>query len=699
MKSVLPRARVARSVSNLIGIFAFAATALAKPVEFEFKVPDNPEVKNPFARELWAEVVTPSNRTVVLPAYYEGKDVYAIHARPDEIGTYRLGNVAESTGGVRQDLKARVVSGKTFEVKTKNRLPSILRDPAHPTSFIRSDGRPFVPTGANVAWPNGDCVPFYRDAFAKFSKANLNWMRVWMVHWGSLNLDWLPEWMGQSPPPGGVDPRIAANWDQLLEAAEENGVYVQMVFQHHGQFTTGANSNWKDNPWNAANKGGILKTPTEFFTQPAARLITMLKYRYIVARWSWSPAIFAWELFNEVHWVDAIDKEKNAAVVAEWHGDMAELLRSVDLYRHLVTTSTDNVRSPIYAKMDFYQPHLYAADLIVGSRSMNFPAGAVDRPAFYGEVGDDHLDVADAVKKSGVAQVPPVWAALFGQSRLPSQPWVGATILEQQRAGELGAVQRFAVISRYAAQHDLQPFSAVVESASRMPLELRGCQVWQRRAAPEIDVPLDGRLPFGFADIPRIYVGWPDSIAEGFPDRATYRLELDHPTTVRARIVGAGNGQAGVQLLVDGKTSAEKSWAPNAADRPTAERPAELTAHIDAGRHTLVLQNAGKGDWIEVEALDLGVETAVLAAIGQRSSNFIAVWLWNRRGVFAVADAAPANGTIAIDDVPAGQWKVTWWDTINGTPLPTDETLTHAGGTLRLATPPIARHAAVVLAR
>ncbi len=695
------------NVRRLASAFALAlvltvATArlAAKPVEFQFKPPKSAESKNPFARELWAEVIAPSGQAIVLPAFYVGDDVFAVRARPDEIGTYRFGAAAETTAGNRRtDLAVLLVSEKQIEVKAKTRLPAVQRDPKMATAFVRSDGRPFIPVGANLAWPNGECVPYYRDALAAFAKANLNWMRVWMVHWGQLNLDWLPEWLGASPKPGGLDSRIAGNWDQLLDAAETDGVYLQVVFQHHGQFTTGANANWKENPWNAANPGGFLRTPTEFFTAPNARLMTMLKYRYIVARWGWSPAVFAWELFNEVHWVDAIDKEKNEAAVAAWHHEMAAFVRSVDTYHHLVTTSTDNLRSPCYDGMDFYQPHLYASNILAGAQSLRPAAGALDRPAFYGEVGDDHLDLSAAVKKSGVAIVPPAWAGLFGAGRLPALPWVGATILEQGRARELGAVARFALLSRFAAQRDLTPFSAVVESAARVPLVLQGGQVWQRRAAPEIDVPLDGRELPAFADIPRIYVGWPGSIADGFPDRATYHFDFSRATTLRPKIVGTGQGGAAIRFVLDGKTAAEKSWPANGSDAPTPEHPFEPSFPVAAGRHTLVVENPGNADWVDVAGIDLGLDTSVFAAIGQRSANYIALWLWHRTGVFAIDQPTAVTGTLVLDEVPAGQWNVTWWDTLAGAPAGRSEKITHPGGALRLPTPPISRHAAVVLSR
>ena len=58
----------------------------------------------------------------------------------------------------------------------------------------------------------------------------------------------------------------------------------------------------------------------------------------------------------------------------------------------------------------------------------------------------------------------------------------------------------------------------------------------------------------------------------------------------------------------------------------------------------------------------------------------------------------PDAGTPLLKDVPAGIWHVTWWDTLKGIPA-APVTIAHPGGLLRLPTPPIDRHAAVVLTR
>jgi hypothetical protein len=51
-----------------------------------------------------------------------------------------------------------------------------------------------------------------------------------------------------------------------------------------------------------------------------------------------------------------------------------------------------------------------------------------------------------------------------------------------------------------------------------------------------------------------------------------------------------------------------------------------------------------------------------------------------------------------LEDVPAGTWHATWWDSLKGVPA-APVPIRHPGGTLRLPTPPISRHAAVTLTR
>ena len=668
------------------------------PVTFEFKVA--PSGQNPFAREIWAEVITPAHETLKLPAFFEGKDQFAVRARADEKGEYLLGRLSETVDGQTVTLTAKKTGSAKAKVRTIEKLPAIRLDPKQPSRFILSTGESFVPIGANLPWSHGsNRVGFYRGAFKSFAKANLNWVRVWMAHWGGLNMEWLPGDMGSSPPRGTLELQVAKNWDQLIDAAEASGVYLQVVLQHHGQYSSKVDSNWQSNPWNAVNSGGFLAAPTDFFTSPEAIKLTRMKYRYIIARWGYSPAVMAWELFNESHWTDAVRETHNEAAVAQWHSQMAAFIRSIDHYGHLITASMDNLQSPVVADMDYLQPHLYVPNILTGvRRQSSSTTTTLNRPVFYGEVGDDHLTLSPQIKATGIDIVPPVWASLMGQCQIPAQPWQGLQLLQTNRLGELGAVARFLAASKLGQREGLTPFSALVECPEHVPLTLIGGQLWQKQPPQEITVPLDGRDSLDFARIPRIYVGSKDSLAEGYSGRTTFHFDFPKSSALAFHITDSNTAAGAIRISIDGTMSVEKSWSAQEPKPDVKPYTDVIQVPISAGVHTVVVENPSSPGWFDLSQIDLGLDVPVLGATGQRSTDFLAVWIWHRNGIFSPQASPPAQGTLLIDDVPPGIWQVIWWDTIEGkASQPT--TLSHPGGIMHVPTPPISRHAAVVLTR
>lgn len=679
--------------STALVLVLISRAGAAAPVTFTFEVPKTG--RDPWAREIWAEVVTPAHGTVRLPAYYLGDGKFAVRARADEPGEYRLGQVSEGAA-----LTVKPVTPASVAVQTPERLPAVRIAGPAPGMFVKSTGEPYVPIGSNLAWSQGDPVPWYQNALKHFGAAGLNWSRIWMCHWGGLNLDWRAEDGRTSPPIGQIDPEVAGRWDRIVAAAEDDGVYFQMVLQHHGQWVSrGANTNWAQNPWNAANPGGFLQKASDFFTSSRALELTRRKYRYIVARWGYSPAILAWELFNEVHWTDALAIDGNVAAVAKWHTAMAEYIRSLDTYHHLVTTSTEELGSPIYAALDYYQPHLYSTNMLAAVRRFDLDPAKLDKPVFYGEMGDDHM-VLTPEQADSVVELPPiVWASLTGEGRYPAQVWDGWRLLARNRVEELGAVARFLRETKLAEREGLQPFSAVVKDAPMVPYVIEPGEAWKKRGAVELTVPMDGRQTPELALMPQVIVGAAHSMAEGFVGRVTLRVDSPRPAIARLLIADGGAGSAAARVQVDGVTAGEDRWPalPKGGKNP-ARRPKEIVFSVSAGPHTLVVDNPGGEDIIELKGLDLGLQTPVLATQGRRGERFIMLWVWNRQGVYALKDPAPARGTVVLDDVPAGAWTVTWWDTSKGVPAETRR-VEHKGGALELATPPVARQAAVVLTR
>ncbi|MBE2213343.1 MAG: cellulase family glycosylhydrolase [Opitutaceae bacterium] len=693
-------------VAGITAVLALLSVRLTgAPVAFEFALQDDSASGTALAREIFADVVAPDGTTVRLPAFVSGPGRWTVHARADQSGEFRLGHVGEWVDGTERELAARPASAATRTVAHPQGRPAIVRPADDPTRLALADGAIYTPIGANLAWTTGERVRWHEEAFREFATHGLNWTRIWMCHWGAMNLDWLPEDMGPSPAPGQVDPRIAHNWDRVLAAAERHGIYVQLVLQHHGQYSSTVNSNWASNPWNAAHPGGFLRSPGEFFTSPRAIALTKQKYRYIVARWSHSPAILAWELFNEVHWTDAYRHERDEAAVAAWHAEMAAYLRAIDPYHHLITTSLEDLRSPIYAAMDYLQPHLYAINMLTGVREFEQPFDSLDRPIFYGEIGDDKLALTPEEKSAGSGLVPQVWASLMGPGPSPAQSWLGEAFLRTGRVGELGAVARFLRETGLATRAGLVPFSPAVSGPGTRPLRIIPGYDWATHRSATETIPLDGSDSLAANHVPGILVGNPRSIAEGY--LAEFTLHLDMPRDTDATIAFADGGARGAaaSILVDGREVASHRWArlpgtsedgPQPPDTP--ERPAALSFPLTAGRHAITIRNTGGADWIRLGHIDLGIESPVIAAAGKRGTDFIALWAWNKRGVHAATPANPATATLLLEDVPAGTWMVTWWDADRGVPQPSDR-IDHAGGTLRLATPAIARHAAVTLIR
>ncbi|HLP08081.1 MAG TPA: hypothetical protein VK178_07935 [Opitutaceae bacterium] len=677
--------------------FCLPWLAAAAPVEFSFKLA--PTATAPFAREIWAEIVAPDGRALLLPAFLAAGDTWSVRARAALVGEYRLGAVKETTSAGLVVRDATALGATTYPVReVRDPRGNVGIDPRNPRRFAFADGTPYVPFGANLAWAEGPREKFFQAAFSQLELAGLNWSRVWMCHWGATNLDWLPADLAPSPEPGALDLGTAALWDRIVTAAERHGIYFQMVFQHHGQISTGANANWELNPWNVAN-GGFLRSPVAFFSDPRARELTRRKYRYIVARWGYSSSIMAWELFNEAMWTDARNgTAADNAAIATWHAEMADYVRSVDVHRHLVTTSDDYLTEPLYAQMDYYQPHLYACHLLPSARWFAPAAAVLDRPVFFGECGEDNDPrLVDGPKNGGPLTLPILWSSVMADAAAPAQYWYTTDALRNGVLPQFATLARFRHETGLDRRDDLAPFTALVETAEQMPLVIQPALNWRQCTGPTVTVPLDGREPAELAAIPRHFVNADPASGQRFPGRATFQLDYPHATTATVRIAGHGALGASFRLSLDGRVLAERIW-PATADRQASTQATTFAVPLAAGAHTLTLENPHGADWFELGGIDTGLTCSPLAAVGRRAVDRVCLWVWHREGVYRKDGATPVSGRIAVESLPAGRWRARWWNLESGEPQPATE-FVHADGDYRLPTPPIGRHAAVSLER
>jgi hypothetical protein len=162
--------------------------------------------------------------------------------------------------------------------------------------------------------------------------------------------------------------KTAERLDEVFLLAEERDLYMMLTLDYQGVFKSeinvwASNAEWRTNPYNAKN-GGPCESPVDFFTNAEAKKIYKNKLRYMVARWGYSTNLACWELWNEIDNVLAWQKVPPAAIVS-WHKEMANYLKRIDPYKHLVSTSVSHREMPDLwqvENIDFSQHHLYGPD-------------------------------------------------------------------------------------------------------------------------------------------------------------------------------------------------------------------------------------------------------------------------------------------------------------------------------------------------
>jgi len=263
---------------------------------------------------------------------------------PSQLGSYTCDIKVKDVDGT-----ATAITAGSFTCQESGKKGFIIVDPNQHDFLKYSNGDTRLNIGQNIGWNNGSLpgggISGWDYFLKKLHNAGANWVRLWSCTYGAdmgVALEWLPGLYGTTYFQGCGKPYLQTSlrMDRYVEIAEQNDVAIQFALQHHGQFSTDTDTDWANNPYNSANAGGFLSDPCKYFTDPCAIKLTKNKYRYIVARWGYSPAIFAWELFNEVQWTNGW-KTQPATVVA-WHNTMASYIRSIDAFNHPITTSSNS---------------------------------------------------------------------------------------------------------------------------------------------------------------------------------------------------------------------------------------------------------------------------------------------------------------------------------------------------------------------
>lgn len=614
----------------------------------------------------------PRGETISVPAFFDGGSTWRVRYTPRRPGAYTLTRVTRNGA----DARPQALEPRSFSVQGKPGPGFIRLDPEDPARFRFDNGNVYYPLGENAAWQNGR-GPSVPALLAHMGSAGENWARVWMCHWDGKNLDWPPDGQGG---PGALSLDVARRWDGIVDAAEQNGIYLQIALQHHGQYSSRVDPNWNANPWNAKN-GGFLATPEEFFTNPHARTLTRAKYRYILARWGYSPHILAWELFNEVQWTDAI-RNQHADTVAAWHREMAVFLRQQDPNHHLITTSSDTKIPGLFDAMDYVQPHTYPSDPIPAVTQ--WKPSEWRRPVFLGEVGPGGRSRGEEARFLHSA----LWASLMSESSGAAQFWYWDVVERLNLYPEYRAAAAFLKASRLASVPDMRARDVEVATPDQGAVSFGPGGGWASTPRTEFAVPPSGEID-GLEGMPAFLQG--NAHREMFP-RADFQVDYGRPGAFAVSVRQAAKSGAHLVLAVDGRTAAERDFPPAAADQST---DAVLTAALPAGKHLVRIENTG-ADWVVLDRFTLSSYGPSLRALAKATEERVALWVYP-------ADAAeqrpPGPATVTVPDLVPGRYRVRWWDTHTGREMPAQSVSVSRGGALVLAVPPMAGDVAGFAAR
>lgn len=387
------------AATDIVGIEP-AATVVPIYGKFEVRFDLTSAYANPFdPGEVDASLVVrrPSHDTLVVPAFWyqayqrtstgtdeiltaDGEPCWMARFAPEETGEHiYFIRVIDASGEARS-------ADSVFTATDSSNPGFIRRDPGDSRLFTFSSGDPYLPAGHNVAWATNLGTYDYDMYFGAMATGEETWTRIWMTHfYRGQSLEWSPaHWTGYFHGVGTYSLECAWKLDHIIEAARQQGIGIQLVTQHHGQFSTTVDPCWSENPYNAAN-GGMLTTPKQFFTNADAKSFYKRKLRYMVARWGYSTSILAWEFWNEVQYTDGY----NAATVAAWHAEMGQYLKGIDPWHHLLTTSARENDGVIWSlpEIDCTQLHLYVSEITNTIRNKAMSMWTYSKPVVVGEFG------------------------------------------------------------------------------------------------------------------------------------------------------------------------------------------------------------------------------------------------------------------------------------------------------------------------
>lgn len=612
-----------------------------------------------------------------------GTGNFKIRYSPNEAGNWQFNVIATNSSGsatsATQNFSCTASSGKGFIRKNT-------------TNYLGFDNNEqFIPVGQNQAWHQSNAYLNYKSWLQKLSDNKANMIRIWQAVWG-FGIEWKNGLDGYS---GLKKYKQTSSYylDWLLEECRSKGIYIMFCINHHGMVSSTTNPNWPESPYNAAN-GGPCTNTWDFFTSNTAKDLHKNRLRYIVARWGYSQNIMSWELFNEVEWTDNFPAHKDE--IKDWHVEMANYLKRLDVYKHLVTTSyANNAYDPNTwnsSSIDFTQVHNY-----IGSPNVeNALAGAVsdyvslyNKPAINGEFGIDPASSSlSTIDPTGIHIHNSIWATAFSGAMGAGMSWWWDNYIEPQNLyfhyKPLSEV--LAAIS--LKDENYKKVSSATTGGGTADVVLTPGVGFALAGAAAFSIDVNGGITPSAAQLSGYLFGQYNSQYKSAPT-----FSVNYPIAGQFKVVtGASISTSGakINIYLDGVSVLDQTAAINST----------YSINVPPGVHTIKVDNLGL-DWITISNYTFTNIGSPLNTYFLKSadSKKIAGWVHNKKynWQYVKDTGVPAaiNGaTLTIPTMENGSYMVQFINCNTGAVISTINA-TASGNNLVISLPAVAWDIAV----
>jgi hypothetical protein len=173
--------------------------------------------------------------------------------------------------------------------------------------------------------------------------------------------------------------------DMVVKDAQKKGIYLMFTIWDHPSLRAKGHA-WGEGNW-SRNGFSDLGEIEAFFTDEEMWAWQANFYRYLIARWGYSPAIGMWATVSEINGTNSYDHTD------VWHAKVTQYFADNDPYRHPTTASKSGDEDWVggHSVMDVPQVHIYDLDDVTDAAQViarwTQIMNAYEKPNWIGEYG------------------------------------------------------------------------------------------------------------------------------------------------------------------------------------------------------------------------------------------------------------------------------------------------------------------------